>query len=369
MDTSDEELPVKTPKMGDSSKCVQCKVYFRKGTVKKAKEFKQREEAENFTLAYGFFVQVDDSICDKCYTKLRVQRSKRQAKQMCLTAGPELLDQEIPSTSKAVTKSAVTLVEALSQSSLEDTEDSDNTLNVEESQHLEYYPPIFDETPSSSQVESQGSDYCPPVLIEIEFIIMPFPRVVITKSYCFICNSKTDLRDVPFDARIQVFLKRRLFIPRRNRCCSSHMIKNRFFNDEIEKMVEYSNESAIDADEVKQFIAKLGDEVDARLHDRIRSISLSEERIKAFTGHNGDTIILVRDMMQTMRDSHNRNVLQALVIFLFKLKSGNSDKLIAAIMDITEEVVRDSIQSVLKCFRDYVLPTYFGVEAHTRDFF
>lgn len=77
----------------------------------------------------------------------------------------------------------------------------------------------------------------------------------------------------------------------------------------------------------------------------------------------------IRNMLSSMRDSHNRNILQGLVIFLFILRSSNSNALIAAVMELNENCVRDSIHSVLESFRNDVLPKYFGVQAHTREFF
>ena len=113
---------------------------------------------------------------------------------------------------------------------------------------------------------------------------------------------------------------------------------------------------------------KLSNDVDVRLHDEIGK-SLSEERIKAFTSHTWETISWLRSMMTSMRDSHNRKVTQALVIFLFKLRSGNSNKLISAILDVSEDIVQDSIKSVIKCFREEVLPKQFGFQAYSREYF
>ncbi|EFN70468.1 hypothetical protein EAG_10826, partial [Camponotus floridanus] len=54
---------------------------------------------------------------------------------------------------------------------------------------------------------------------------------------------------------------------------------------------------------------------------------------------------------------------------LFKLKSGNSNALIAAVLEVTEKIVENSVQAILKCFREQVLPKNFGPTAHTRDFY
>ncbi|KAL1493831.1 hypothetical protein ABEB36_009517 [Hypothenemus hampei] len=293
-----------------------------------AKEIKTREEAEQFTGKFGFFVQVGDIICNKCFTKLRaiIDKSSEFA--------ANVLDQPTCSTLETYVEKDLTT--ALSQSSLEEDQDSPVLSTQCDSQDL---------FTSSSSSSSTSEEYYPPSV------------------------TKTDLHYVTLEARIQVFVKRRLFIPRRNRSCSAHLIKNRFYVDEIPKMTAYANESVIDACEVKLFINELSNEIEAGLYNKIGNCLTSEERIKTLTGHTWDTILMLRSKMSTMRDSNNRNVLQALVQFLFKLRSGNSNKLIAAILDVSETTVQHSIQSVLKCFREHVLPKYFGVQAHSKEFF
>ncbi|XP_051171004.1 uncharacterized protein LOC127287892 isoform X2 [Leptopilina boulardi] len=161
-----------------------------------------------------------------------------------------------------------------------------------------------------------------------------------------------------------------LFIPKRNRCCSEHIIKKRFYEEEFSNMLVVSTESEIDVDEFKKFINQLSNKVDARFHHKIGEYAISEERLKVLTGHTWDDVSVLQNMLKGhMRTSSNRNIMQAIVIFLFKLRSGNSDALIAVILDIQEEIVRDSIHSALKCFREHVLPKYFGVDAKTREFY
>lgn len=59
----------------------------------------------------------------------------------------------------------------------------------------------------------------------VQFIEMPFSRVVATHGYCFVCGSKKGIINVPFETRKQVFIIRRLYVPKGNRCCPSHLLK------------------------------------------------------------------------------------------------------------------------------------------------
>ena len=159
---------------------------------------------------------------------------------------------------------------------------------------------------------------------------MPFKRVVSTRSNCFICYSREDLHDVPFKARMQVFIKKRIFIPRRNTCCSKHLLGGTyFFEEEIMKNIHwYSRECFIESSEWEKFLSKISDEVDVTLLKKIGNSSISEERVRVLTGVSWEQLTAIRKLMINMRDSENRTVLEALVLFLLKLRSGNYDRLI-----------------------------------------
>lgn len=112
----------------------------------------------------------------------------------------------------------------------------------------------------------------------------------------------------------------------------------------------------------------LSDKVDSRLHDQIGEYAISGDRIRALTGFTWENINKLRSIMTSMRNSENRDITQALVIFFFKLRSGNSDSCIAAVLGIKERQVAESIKSVFRSFKEDILPTNFGFHAHSREF-
>lgn len=339
------EPPPSKPKSRsrDESRCCRCS-----STIRHAgpgcKKIKSDEEADHFLKIYDYFVEPDQSLCDRCFLTLRREKSRNQRSLSDNVSQPE---QSTPDPSLSVPRPT----------------GKETLPNSQSSQY------ISESTSSqSTSQESQYSLYTPEENQEIELINMPFDRVVASHGYCFLCKNKEGLIDVPLQARIQVFVERRLFIPKRNRCCSSHLIKQQFYKDEISKMIIYSNESLIDIDEVKIFFEKLSDNVQSDLHGQIGSHLISDERIKALTGYSWDSIDKITKKLETMRESHNRNVTQALVMFLIKLRSGSSDAFIAAILDVSENIVNQSINSILECFRTHVLPNHFGIQNYSREF-
>ena len=65
-----------------------------------------------------------------------------------------------------------------------------------------------------------------------------------------------------------------------------------------------------------------------------------------------------------MRESSGRNILQALVVFLFKMRTGNYNQIISASLGtISEQEVSEYCKSVLNSFEKDVLPNKFGLIA------
>jgi len=79
----------------------------------------------------------------------------------------------------------------------------------------------------------------------IEYIQIPLQRTVSTHNYCCICSSRKDLIVIPEEARIQSYLKRKIYIPVGNRCCKSHVIKNRLFEEDLSLLKVHSNTSSV----------------------------------------------------------------------------------------------------------------------------
>ena len=72
-------------------------------------------------------------------------------------------------------------------------------------------------------------------------------------------------------------------------------------------------------------------------------------------------------MLPSVRKNQTRDVTQALVVFLLKLRSGNSNKIIAAILQLErEQLVLDYAASIMNSFKKDVLSSRFGLNATYR---
>lgn len=204
--------------------------------------------------------------------------------------------------------------------------------------------------------------------VEDDIIELPYRRVVSTHNCCFMCRNKSGFVVVPFEAREQAFVEKQIFIPEGNRCCKEHLINKKFYADELQNFRVVSHSSLITATDLTRLLKSLSITSDRELHHRIGDFSISEERIRVLTGVNWEQLIELREMMTSLRNTDNRSATQALVVFLLRLRSGNSNEMICSILGLErhQQVSEFSI-SILKAFENDVLPTRFGLKAVKRD--
>ena len=83
--------------------------------------------------------------------------------------------------------------------------------------------------------------------------------------------------------RYQVYIKRKLFIPKENQCCHKHILVKRFYQNDINNMTMYSNKIIIEVDKLKMLIEQMSIRCDSSINDRVGEYTLSEERVQVFT--------------------------------------------------------------------------------------
>ena len=197
---------------------------------------------------------------------------------------------------------------------------------------------------------------------------LPLRRTFISHISCCICRNKKNLTLVPLNARLQCFKEMRIFIPDGNRVCSEHLIRKRFFEDDLKLITVYSHTSFLTADEICLFLNKMTDSSSKSFLDKIQSSELSEKQLLAFTSLTSDQLQELRKLLVSMRSSESRDVMQALVVCLFKLRTGSSNNFISSVFEIENEIkVSDFCESVINSFEKDILPKYFGVKSIKRE--
>lgn len=202
-----------------------------------------------------------------------------------------------------------------------------------------------------------------------ECIEVQINRTVSTHRYCCVCySSDKHLIVIPQNARMQSMIKRRIFIADGNRCCENHLINTRFYEEDFNLLKVYCNWSILRASELSKIMKNFAVECDATLLDKMNDFRISDEQLYIYTGLKRENLIELQDLLTSMRNTGSRTVTQALITFLCKLRTGNSNKLISAILQLKDErLVSKYCEQVIQSFENDVLPRYFGFRSMSRN--
>lgn len=89
------------------------------------------------------------------------------------------------------------------------------------------------------------------------------------------------------------------------------------------------------------------------------------ENVNWFTSKNLNHLC---GKLTSMRNSKTHNVLQALVVFLFKLRTGHSNSIVVSVLGLNcEQQVSDYCEEVMHSFEEHILPEGFGYFSQSRE--
>jgi hypothetical protein len=314
----------------NNPKCCICSKLIKKvsGTPK---HIESNEDAEEFSTVFERAIVVGDVVCPYCrvikYKKIKLDDKEQEI---------SLEDESPPDTYEILEKTDSSLsLMTLSQSS---SDDPSFNLNV-----------VCNDTEECIEVQIK--------------------RTVITHRYCCVCFvPNRNLVVVPQNARMQSIIKRRIFIPDGNRCCEDHLINKRFYEEDLNLLKVYCNWSILRSSELSKIMESFATECNSILLDKMDDFCIPDEQLYIFTGLRRENLIELRDLLTTMRNTDSRTVTQALIVFLFKLRTGNSNKLISATLQLKDEqLVSKYCEQVMQSFEKDVLPRYFGFRSMSRN--
>ena len=206
-------------------------------------------------------------------------------------------------------------------------------------------------------------------IVEIEI-----SRTIASHKSCIICkphNIHQKLRQIPIEAIIDTYIQRDILIPEGCRCCSCHLNENDLLNEEsLDKLIAFSDTSKFNPTHLKnvlesfKLLAKKNN-----LFSKFKEMqTITNDMCVRNTGFDREQFGFIADCLCSMRDSDKRSKLQALAVYLFWLKTGLSQEMIATHFDtITQiDVSRFCQQSRDALTRDFVVK-YIGSNIKTRE--
>ena len=100
---------------------------------------------------------------------------------------------------------------------------------------------------------------------------------------------------------MQSYIQKNIYIPQGNRFCRIHIIKNRFFEEDLKLLKVHSNTMSVIALELSKVMETLSMRCDSSLFVKIGEYSLPEKDLKVFTGLKWEQLNSLNDMLISLR--------------------------------------------------------------------
>ena len=189
-----------------------------------------------------------------------------------------------------------------------------------------------------------------------------------THARCFVCKKPGPKHVVITGfARTSAFIDCNVLIPAGSRCCPSHFNSNNKLDETCLKAMKTTDSSFVSRSTILEMLQSLR-EMCISSHVAISFETFNDSDYSTLTGMDkasfDDVYSLLKD---SIRRSSVRSARTTLGLFLFKLKSGLSNKLLSTLFSISLSSLRRGLSSVRKCFMDEFVPRHLGFGHVTRD--
>ncbi len=153
---------------------------------------------------------------------------------------------------------------------------------------------------------------------------------------------------VPRTAAVDVYMKRKLFVPKGIRCCAGHLTSdNKLDSSSIEK-IQRSNDVQLEGEEVESFLDEMCEVTQCQIQDLEPSGLHSNHDCQTFTGYSKQQLIEIeKQYIQGLRNTDSRSKLTVLGVYLTKLRTRMTNKQMAALIKLNEWEVNLAVSELV----------------------
>jgi hypothetical protein len=187
-------------------------------------------------------------------------------------------------------------------------------------------------------------------------------------SRCFVCKRPgPKLVSLSTEGRFSAFLDHNILIPSDARCCPVHINDGSLLSTALGTIQTVTDTSHLSRTAINDLLQKMRSA--CLTHNKSLNFdSLNETDYPALTGLTRQQFDDVcRHLTDKVKNTPNRSSRTTIGLFLLKLFSGMSNKLLATIFGLSKSSVRRAVSTVRHSFMRSFVPLYLGIESLTRE--
>ena len=203
---------------------------------------------------------------------------------------------------------------------------------------------------------------------------VPLKTPFSSHAQCFLCKKPgPKLVVVPSTSRYDAFIQTSILLPVGIRCCSSHLENNRFTTFAIsclkvmEKVKEGSKITDTELVSLLHFIINAAQQNKSKRLDFDGQDTLSDDDYHTLTGISKDQFNDLVGYVHNINNTKLRSPRTCLAIYLLKLRSGMSNKVLSSLFGVSKYIIRRSVKAARRCLRGTFVNENVGFQHITRE--
>ena len=199
-----------------------------------------------------------------------------------------------------------------------------------------------------------GSPDCLPIDKIEDYVELDVPALAYTERYCLICHNPSSRSRIPKVVRFNTYLNNNLYIHPNTRCCTDHFFNNTLYENCLKLVSIVANTAVVLQADFKWILNEsLRRNKENSILSSFNNKSISTHDCHSLTGLTLENFFDLASKLHSLKQSKNRTVIEALLIFLFRLKTNNSLNSIATLFSIRNESlvghICDEVQKSFEC--------------------
>jgi len=251
-----------------------------------------------------------------------------------------------------------------------------NNLNSDIAEDIDLYENQLDKTYIDEEEDDEEKDD-EEEFFEIETspsdsLFIDYQTTSYSHRCCFVCKVLDQpMVKITTEGIVDLFIKTNILIKFGSRCCVTHLTDNRFLKDsEIKSLIVIKKERKINIKSVKNLLESLRSNCInySTNFSKFGDVNLIDSDF-CFrnTGFYKDEFILIANQLKIIKNSPQRTKFQALAVYLFWLKTGLSQEIVATHFDkIDRNEVKNYCIQIRNDLIKSMVPMFLGVKSKTR---